>query len=37
LPGTFLIDREGILRWMQYGPVREGDPAFLRALEDALS
>lgn len=37
LPGTFLIDREGILSWMQFGPVREGDPAFLQALEDALS
>ena len=37
LPGTFLIDREGILRWMQYGPIREGDPAFLQALDDALS
>lgn len=37
LPGSFLIDREGILRWMQYGPIREGDSAFLRALEDALS
>jgi len=37
LPGTFLIDREGILRWMQFGPIREGDPAFLQALEDVLS
>lgn len=37
LPGSFLIDREGILRWMQYGPIREGDSAFLQALEDALS
>lgn len=37
LPGTFLIDRDGILRWMQYGPIREEDPAFLRALEDVLS
>jgi peroxiredoxin len=37
LPGTFLIDREGVLRWMQYGPIREGDPAFLRALSDVLS
>jgi peroxiredoxin len=36
LPGTFLIDREGILRWMQYGPIREGDPAFLSALDDVL-
>jgi len=37
LPGTFLIDREGVLRWMQYGPIREGDPAFLQALADVLS
>ena len=37
LPGTFLIDRDGILRWMQYGPIREGDPAFLKALDDVLS
>jgi thiol-disulfide isomerase/thioredoxin len=37
LPGTFLIDREGVLRWMQYGPIREGDPAFLQALDDVLS
>ena len=37
LPGSFLIDREGVLRWMQYGPIREGDSAFLRALEDVLS
>jgi len=37
LPGTFLIDREGILRWMQFGPIREGDPAFLQALDDVLS
>ena len=37
LPGTFLIDREGILRWMQFRPIREGDPAFLQALSDALS
>jgi hypothetical protein len=37
LPATFLIDREGVLRWMRYGPIAEGDPAFLRALEEALS
>lgn len=36
LPATFLIDREGVLRWMRYGPIPEGDPAFLRALEDVL-
>jgi len=37
LPATFLIDREGVLRWMRYGPIPEGDPEFLRALDDALS
>jgi thiol-disulfide isomerase/thioredoxin len=37
MPGSFLIDREGILRWRQYGPILEGDPTFLRALEDVLS
>lgn len=37
LPATFLIDREGVLRWMRYGPIPEGDPEFLAALEDVLS
>ena len=37
LPATFLIDREGVLRWMRYGPIPEDDPDFLRALEDVLS
>jgi len=37
LPATFLIDREGILRWMRYGPILEGDSDFLRALEDVIS
>ena len=37
LPATFLIDREGVLRWMRYGPISEGDPEFLRALGDAIS
>ncbi|MGE0159708.1 MAG: TlpA family protein disulfide reductase [Gemmatimonadales bacterium] len=37
LPGSFLIDGEGVLRWMQYGPIREGDAVFLRALDDVLS
>ena len=37
LPATFLIDREGVLRWMRYGPIPEGDPDFLQALEDVLS
>jgi hypothetical protein len=37
LPATFLIDREGVLRWMRYGPIAEDDPEFLRALQDAIS
>lgn len=36
LPATFLIDREGVLRWMRYGPIPEDDPSFLQALEDVL-
>lgn len=36
LPATFLIDREGVLRWMRYGPIPEEDPEFLAALEDVL-
>lgn len=37
LPATFLIDRDGVLRWMRYGPIPEDDPEFLAALEDVLS
>ena len=37
LPATFLVDREGILRWMRYGPILEGDEEFLQALEELLS
>jgi peroxiredoxin len=37
LPATFLIDREGVLQWMRYGPIPENDTDFLQALEDALS
>jgi len=36
LPATFLIDREGTLRWMRLGPIPEGDPDFLAALDDVL-
>lgn len=36
LPATFLVDREGILRWMRFGPVGEDDPDFLNALESVL-
>ena len=37
LPATFLIDREGILRWIRYGPILEGDADFLGVLEELLS
>jgi peroxiredoxin len=36
LPATFLIDREGTLQWVRYGPILEGDPDFLGALEELL-
>jgi len=36
LPATFLIDREGVLQWMKYGPISETDVVFHQALEDAL-
>jgi len=32
-----LIDRDGVLRWMRYGPISEDDPDFLRALGDMIS
>jgi cytochrome c-type biogenesis protein len=37
LPATFLIDREGTLRWIRYGPILEGDADFTGALEELLS
>ncbi|HET9948255.1 MAG TPA: TlpA disulfide reductase family protein [Longimicrobiales bacterium] len=37
LPASFLIDREGILRWLRYGPIPEGDPELLAALDELLS
>jgi peroxiredoxin len=36
LPATFLIDREGIIRWMKFGPVSETDQSFLTALETVV-
>lgn len=36
LPATFLVDREGILRWMRFGPVSETDTDFLAALDSTL-
>lgn len=37
LPASFLIDREGVLRWVRYGPIPEDDPDLLGALEELLS
>lgn len=36
LPATFLLDQEGVVRWMQYGPVGETDEKFLMAVEALL-
>jgi cytochrome c biogenesis protein CcmG/thiol:disulfide interchange protein DsbE len=36
LPASFLVDRSGVLRWMQYGPVSDTDHDFLNALETLL-
>jgi cytochrome c-type biogenesis protein len=36
VPATFLIDREGVLRWRHVGPVRAGDTSLVRAIEQAL-
>lgn len=36
VPTTFLIDREGILRWRKTGPVLPNDTALSNALERAL-
>jgi thiol-disulfide isomerase/thioredoxin len=36
VPATFLIDREGVLRWRHVGPVRANDSTLVHALERAL-
>jgi len=36
LPATFLLDEEGIIKWMAYGPVGETSSNFLMALEAML-
>ena len=36
VPTTFLIDREGVLRWRKTGPIQPGDEALTRAIEQAL-
>ena len=37
LPATFIVDRDGVIRFMQYGPILEDDPAFLMRLDEILS
>ncbi len=36
VPATFLIDRDGILRWRKTGPIQPNDPALAAAIEQAL-
>ena len=36
VPATFLIDREGVLRWRKTGPIAPGDQSLERALQQAL-
>ncbi|HEU4564655.1 MAG TPA: TlpA disulfide reductase family protein [Gemmatimonadaceae bacterium] len=36
VPASYLIGRDGTLRWRHVGPVREGDPGLAAALEKAL-
>lgn len=37
LPATFLVDRDGVIRFVRMGPVFEDDPVFLEALSETLS
>ncbi|MGI9076069.1 MAG: TlpA family protein disulfide reductase [Gemmatimonadaceae bacterium] len=36
VPATFLIDREGVLRWRKTGPIQPSDPSLSAAIENAL-
>lgn len=36
VPATFLIDREGILRWRKTGPIAPGDTSLTAAIQRAL-
>lgn len=36
VPATFLIDRDGILRWRKTGPIQPGDASLAAAIESAL-
>ena len=35
-PASYLIDGDGMVRFTRLGPIAEGDPAFLEALEKTL-
>ena len=37
VPATFLIDRQGVLRWRHVGPVRANDTTLVREVERALA
>ena len=37
VPATFLIDRDGILRWRKTGPIQPNDPSLTTAIEAALA
>jgi cytochrome c-type biogenesis protein len=36
VPATFLIDREGVLRWRKTGPIAPGDTTLTAAIQRAL-
>lgn len=36
VPATFLLDREGVMRWRKMGPVQPGDTSLVNAIERAL-
>jgi cytochrome c biogenesis protein CcmG, thiol:disulfide interchange protein DsbE len=37
VPATFLIDKQGVLRWRKTGPIQPGDTTLSSAIEKALS
>jgi thiol-disulfide isomerase/thioredoxin len=37
VPATYLIGKDGTLRWKHIGPIRENDPGLTNALEEALA
>jgi cytochrome c biogenesis protein CcmG, thiol:disulfide interchange protein DsbE len=37
VPASYLIDRDGVLRWRRIGPIAAGDTSLLRALAAAIT